>query len=633
MGIWLQQKTLLGTAFKVELTLVLVCQLGDKFMPNTNITTNSFSNSDLSSRLSQRPKKRGIWDVNNAGSKQPDMTDYMSKGFPRVAAQVTNPLGGVSEQPPTPLPKEFQNISKNNIFDSTRGGVEPTPAPTPSPSAPPAAPIKSPQPATNPLFKWMPQTDTTQNQPTASTSPVEPLDAFLSRMGGAVNTGVQKTQPHGGGFGNMDALSMRAAGGQAGLGGGAGFGSSGSPEMNNFLNKTLGFGGLQRTIGQAQSGSAMGNSLALRRANDESMDSQMRRLAQGEDIGAQRVRERGEMQKQWEDQQRFPLNQAQQQESNREQPWKFAEDMVQSEQNRNEQAGGFDLAQRTGEENLKELPMKFQLDLADKLSKITGIPRETALDMLPYLYSLPPAARTQILNTLMPGMDTGDMSGNGSATAPPEQQPTEKASFLQSALHGGIPALTSGAGWAGAAALAPETGAASFIVPFVASLLSAWLGGKAVNAVDPSFSQKEPNPYGEGLGSIAGAFAGYKGTKALMPGKTPATKPTTSAKTTPPDMTLKGNPDVQDALNKSGLRNAARVPKQLGMGAGNFQMYPGQVRPPPQGIGEMEQMQLPQGSISPLALPGPQTDPSKLLPSPDLNLQMLELLYKLQQAQ
>jgi hypothetical protein len=102
---------------------------------------------------------------------------------------------------------------------------------------------------------------------------------------------------------------------------------------------------------------------------------------------------------------------------------------------------------------------------------------------------------------------------------------------------------------------------------------------------------------------------------------------------TPPDMTLKGNPDIQDALNKSGLRNAAGAPKQLGMGAGNFQMYPGQVGPPAQGIGEMEQMQLPQGSISPMALPGPQTDPSKLLPSPDLNSQMLELLYKLQQAQ
>jgi hypothetical protein len=617
-------------------------------MPNTNITTNSFSNGGLSSLLSQRPKKRGIWDTNNAGPKQPDMTDYVSNGFPRVAAQVTNPPGGVNGQPPTTLPKEFQSALKNNIFDSTRGGVAPTSALAPSPSAPPAAPIKSPQPATNPLFKWMPQTDTTQNQPTASTSPVEPLDAFLSRMGGAVNTGVQNTQPHGGGFGNMDALARRSAGGQAGLGGGAGFGSSGSPEMDNFLNKTLGFGGLQRTIGQAQSGSAMGNSIALRRANDESMDSQMRRLAQGEDIGAQRVRERGEMQKQWEDQQRFPLEQTQQQESNREQGWKFAEDMVQGEQNRNEQAKGFDLAQRTGEENLKELPMKFQLDLADKLSKITGIPRETALDMLPYLYALPPAARTQILNTLMPGVDTGDTSGSGGATAPPEQQPTEKAGFLQSALHGGIPALAGGAGWSSAAALVPETGAASFIVPAVASMLSAWLGGKVVNAVDPGFSQKEPNPYGEGLGGIAGGYMGYKGTKALMPGKTPVMKPTTPAtsktgasqgvgagaqQVTPPDMTLKGNPDIQDALNKSGLRNAAGAPKQLGMGAGNFQMYPGQVGPPAQGIGEMEQMQLPQGSISPMALPGPQTDPSKLLPSPDLNSQMLELLYKLQQAQ
>jgi hypothetical protein len=621
-------------------------------MPNTNITTNSFSNSDLSSRLSQRPKKRGIWDTNNAGSKQPDMTDYMSKGFPRVAVQVTNPSGGVSEQPSMTLPKEFQNILGNNIFDSTRGGVEPTPAPTPSTSAPPAAPIKPPQPATNPLFKWMPQTDTTQNQPTASTSPVEPLDAFLSRMGGAVNTGVQNTQPHGGGFGNMDALSMRAAGGQAGLGGGAGFGSSGSREMDNFLNKTLGFGGLQRTIGQAQSGSAMGNSLALRRANDESLDSQMRRLAQGEDIGAQRVRERGEMQKQWEDQQRFPLEQTQKQESNREQPWKFAEDMVQGEQNRNEQAQGFDLAQRTGEENLKELPMKFQLDLADKLSKITGIPRETALDMLPYLYSLPPAARTQILNTLMPGVDTGDMSGsgNGSATAPLEQQPKEEAGFFRSAAHAAAPTLAGGASWAAAAKLAPQTRGVSFILPLIASILAAKGVDVGANAIDPEYANMTPNPWGAGLGGVAGLVAGYKGMGEIMPKKAPATKPITPAtpkpgegqwndygtqasKPTTPDMTLKGNPDIQDALNKSGLRNAAGAPKQLGMGAGNFQMYPGQVRPPARRVGEMEQMQLPQGSISPKALPGPQTDPSKLLPTPDLSLQMLELLYKLLQAQ
>ena len=414
-------------------------------------------------------------------------SEFKPQGFAQTGAQVAAALTPVQPTQPEPTPERLPTPAWASPLSFSSRPTMPAPVSI--------API--------PRYKG----ESAQPQQ-------EPLDAFLSRMGGNINTGVQNTQPQA--PARMDALELRklAGGGAPHIGGQAGA----------QFDRMLGFGNLDSMIRQGSADDAMAKQLALRRADDESMDSQMRRMVEGEGIGAQRLQERGELQKQWEEPQRFSQEQSAASEAAYEQLLRFAQQ------------------QATGEETLKEQPLEAAAMLAERLSKLTGLPREQAMQMLHELpnlkFTLPPTQYDAILRQIMGVIAPGAPQGSAEPTQPTEQgaQPQgEKAGFARSFAHGAGAGLAGGAGAAGGAALGRYIGglggatlgpAGAVAGGIGGGLLGSWLGGKAGEAIDPTYTQTQPNALAAGLGGIAGGVGGYKGAKAAMPGK-PLTTPAT----------------------------------------------------------------------------------------------------------